>query len=108
MLIDEVDHVDVLQVVVSPKKHVFMAMEYMDHDFRALMESMKVCELKIICMYACTCVHVCVCVCVCVSVCVSVCVCVCVCVHGFRALPESMKVNPLNLIPQPESLFPNP
>ena len=66
MLIDEVDHVDVLQVVVSPKKHVFMAMEYMDHDFRALMESMKVCELKIICMYACTCVHVCVCVCVCV------------------------------------------
>ena len=66
MLIDEVDHVDVLQVVVSPKKHVFMAMEYMDHDFRALMESMKVRELKIICMYACTCVHVCVCVCVCV------------------------------------------
>ena len=40
MLIDEVDHIDVLQVVVSPKKHVFMAMEYMDHDFRALMESM--------------------------------------------------------------------
>jgi len=33
--------VHVIEVVVSPKKQVFMAMEYMEHDFRALMESMK-------------------------------------------------------------------
>ena len=45
--LDYMDHVDVPQVVVSPKKHVFMAMEYMDHDFRALMESMKVFSLLI-------------------------------------------------------------
>uniref|UniRef100_A0A7S0QIZ2 Protein kinase domain-containing protein n=1 Tax=Cryptomonas curvata TaxID=233186 RepID=A0A7S0QIZ2_9CRYP len=32
--------VDVFEVVVSPKKQVFMVMEYMDHDFRSLMESM--------------------------------------------------------------------
>ena len=36
-----VNIVHVIEVVVSPKKQVFMAMEYMEHDFRALMESMK-------------------------------------------------------------------
>jgi hypothetical protein len=32
--------VDVHEVVVSPKKQVFMVMEYMEHDFRSLMENM--------------------------------------------------------------------
>ncbi|EKX35058.1 hypothetical protein GUITHDRAFT_118712 [Guillardia theta CCMP2712] len=33
--------VDVIEIVISPKKQVFMVMEYMEHDFRALMETMK-------------------------------------------------------------------
>jgi serine/threonine protein kinase len=32
--------VNVHEVVVSPKKQVFMVMEYMEHDFRSLMENM--------------------------------------------------------------------
>jgi cell division cycle 2-like protein len=36
-----VNIVEVIEVVVSPKKQVFMVMEFMEHDFRALMESMK-------------------------------------------------------------------